>query len=583
MNLEEIVHRCAYTDCYARNENELVINIRTNKDITAVNLIHEDPYINGVSGRRPWYGSRTSMHVSMELRYCLIWSLVVAPKFKRLQYYFEIVGNGEKRNLFEDGLYTDDEMGMKGIMKQYFKYGWMNISDLYQSPKWVEDTFWYQIVPDRFCRIPDSSNKKQFSDWNVTEEMKYNEVYGGNLRGIIRKLPYLRDLGINGIYLTPIFESTSDHKYNTTDYQRIDADFGTEEIFKELIETAHNLGIKVMIDAVFNHSGRNFFAWRDVMENGRASRYYDWFYINEECFAGDDKTSNGRYFSFAFESEMPKLNTNNVEVADYFCQICKEWIEKWNIDGIRFDVGNEISHSFIKKLHRELKFIKPDLFLLGEIWHDSIQWLQGDEYDSVMNYPFMESLNNFFVNKNLDAKDFMYIMNRCYSLYMSHVNRVLFNFLDSHDVGRIYSRCNNNIDIFFQQLVILVTMPGTPCIYYGTEIAMEGKCGPYNRKPMPWEEIDCGKYDSIIAEIKSLIGIRKKYRVLKSSQIQWKNTKNRLISYARPGNVTIEVSINAGVDQELVDLHDQELVFARGYVNNMLLPGGTLIVRRNLE
>lgn len=187
------------------------------------------------------------------------------------------------------------------------------------------------------------------------------------------------------------------------------------------------------------------------------------------------------------------------------------------------------------------------------------------------------------VNKNLDSKDFMYIMNRCYSLYMSQVNQVLFNFLDSHDVGRVYSRCDN-IDTFFQQLVILVTMPGTPCIYYGTEIAMDGKCGPYNRKPMPWEEIDCGKYDAIMAEVTSLIRIRKKYKALKGSQIQWINTKGRLISYVRPGEVTIEVYINAGEQQVTIDLREQEIVFARGYMNNhMLLAGGVLIVRRNVE
>lgn len=194
----------------------------------------------------------------------------------------------------------------------------------------------------------------------------------------------------------------------------------------------------------------------------------------------------------------------------------------------------------------------------------------------------MESLNNFFINKNLDSKDFMYIMNRCYSLYMSQVNRVLSNFLDSHDVGRVYSRCHN-IDNFFQQLVILVTMPGTPCIYYGTEIAMDGKCGPYNRKPMPWDEIDSGKDDSIMEEVKSLIRIRKKYRTLKGSEIQWNNTKGRLISYVRPGDVTIEVYINAGEQQVPLDLQGQETIFARGYMEQMLLAGGVLIVRRNVQ
>ena len=163
---------------------------------------------------------------------------------------------------------------------------------------------------------------------------------------------------------------------------------------------------------------------------------------------------------------------------------------------------------------------------------------------------------------------------------MSQVNKVLFNLLDSHDVGRVYSRCNNE-DVFFQQLAILVTMPGTPCIYYGTEIAMDGSCEPYNRKTMPWGEIDCGKYDSIIAEVKALIGVRRTYSALRQSEIRWRKTENRLICYERPGDVIIEVYINAGVDHEQIDLCGQEIVYARGYAGNVLVPGGTLIVRRN--
>ncbi len=581
MNFNEIIHRCGYTDCYAINENELVINIKTNKDITAVNLVHGDPYTNGPSGKKPWYGIPKPMKVTMELKNYLVWSTVIAPEFKRLQYYFEIVCNNEKQNLFEDGLYTEDEIHIEGIIKQYFKYAWINSSDLYKAPEWVEDTCWYQIMPDRFCRIADFSDERHLSSWNNTSNMKYNEIYGGNLSGIISKLTYLHDLGINGIYLTPIFTSVSDHKYNTTDYQKIDPGFGSEQIFKELVEKAHNMGIRIVIDGVFNHCGTEFFAWKDVVKNGKKSKFYNWFYINKDNFTGNAKTSDGRYYSFAFEAEMPKLNTNNTEVANYFCGICKEWILKWNIDGIRFDVGNEISHSFIKKLHRELKLLKPDLFLLGEIWHDSSQWLQGDEYDSVMNYPFMDSIHNFFVNKKLEAKDFMYMMNHCYSLYMAHVNRVLFNFLDSHDVGRVYSRCNDE-DIFFQQLAILMTMPGTPCIYYGTEIAMDGKSEPYNRKPMPWEKISSGKYDAIIKEVKTLIYIRRKYNAtLKNSQIQWNNTRKRLVNYIRQGDINIEIYINAGKTDVQINLDGQVVIFARGYSMNFLAPKGTLILRKD--
>ena len=577
-----IYHRCGNTDCYALDENELIINIKTNKNITTVNLIHEDPYINGPSGRRPWYGVKDSMHIVRELKESLIWTISVFPKFKRLQYYFEVVCGDEIRYLFEDGLYTADEINICGIMKQYFKYAWMNPSDIYNSPKWVADTFWYQIMPDRFCRHKDSPFEKKFMDWECTDNMEYTTFYGGNIAGITSKIPYLHELGINGIYLTPIFESNSNHKYNTIDYRKIDSDFGTEEDFKELVDVAHNNGIKVLVDAVFNHSGRDFFAWKDVVKNGKSSKYYEWFYINEVAFDGNQRTDDGRYFSFAFESDMPKLNTNNREVVSYFCEICKEWINKWNIDGIRFDVGNEIAHSFIKSLKKELKALKPDLYLLGEIWHDANPWLQGDEYDSVMNYPFMMGVHNFFVNKNLNSKDFMYMMNRCYSLYMENFNAVLFNFLDSHDVGRVYSRFYNE-DIFFQQLVILITMPGSPCIYYGTEIAMEGSSGPYNRKPMPWKEIERGEKDYLLKDVKKLIDIRKKYGALKGKTIEWDCGESRLIHYVRRGDVDIEVYLNADIDTKKIEYNTSEIIYERGYSEHLLAPNGCVILRRTRD
>ncbi len=583
MKLEGILHRCGATDCYARNENELVINIRTNKEITSVVLMQEDPYVNGISGRIPWTGTPMAMQVSLELREYFVWTAVVSPKFKRLQYYFEVISGAEKRILMEDGIYTEQEMQLDGMMKQYFKYAWMNPSDLYRAPQWVEDTFWYQIMPDRFCRMAQASDSRKPTDWTNTADMKYNQFYGGNFSGIASKLPYLQELGINGIYLTPIFESPSDHKYNTTDYLKVSKDFGTDEDFRELVEKAHALGIKIMIDAVFNHCGRDFFAWRDVVKRGKASRYYDWFFIQKENFGGEEKTRDGRYYSFAFEAQMPKLNTNHPEVAEYFCGICREWIAKWNVDGIRFDVGNEIAHSFIRKLRTELKAVKPDLFLLGEIWHDAGPWLAGDEYDSVMDYPFMETIHNFFTNKRWSARNFMYQINRCYSLYTSMVNRVLFHFLDSHDVGRVFSRCENE-DVFFQQLALLVTMTGTPCIFYGTEIALDGKCGPYNRKPMPWENIQNGEYEHIYREVRALIRLRRNNNdTLKKCDIRWKVTEKRFLCYERPGDNTITVYLNAEKEPQKLRLCGEEILYARRYSGNVLAPDGTLIVRRKAE
>ena len=579
MNFSAIIHRSALADCYALDQDTAVINIRTGKDITAVNLVYEDPYAYGISGDIHWVGKAVSMEVSRELKNCLNWTAKLKPQYKRLQYYFEVFCGEEKQLLFEDDFYSQEEADKKGRCKQYFKLPWMNPSDVITVPGWVEDTVWYQIMPDRFYRGDDAPKRMAVKDWNDRNTVDYNDFYGGDLRGIIRKLPYLKELGITGIYLLPLFLSDSNHKYDTIDYERIDPDFGTEQEVKELVETAHSLGIRVMLDAVFNHSGFAFLPWRDVWEKGDSSRYYSWFCINQKPFRQKRASlRDGRYYGFAFLDNMPKLNTNNPEVVEYFKNRCLYWVKNWNIDGIRFDVGNEVSHTFLKAIHGALKAVKPDLFLLGEIWHDSVQWLQGDEYDSVMNYPFFESLHNFWIDEKATAKDFMYAMNRVYSLYPEQINHVIFNFLDTHDTMRALNRCGS-LDVFFQQLTVLMTMPGTACIYYGTEIAMPGGYDPDCRRTMPWDEINRGDYDALIAQMKSLIRLRRVHPQTKGTQVIWhpNEEKTRLVCYDRPGNKeTIRVYLNA--EDEPARLEPAgKICFGRHYRDGELAPGGVAV------
>jgi len=408
----------------------------------------------------------------------------------------------------------------------------------------------------------------------------YNDFYGGDLRGIIEKLPYLHDLGITGIYLLPLFLSDTNHKYNTFDYESIDPDFGTEEDVKELVEKAHALGIRVMLDAVFNHSGTEFFAWKDVWEKGEASRYFDWFCIHERPFRqiyGD--LHDGRFSGFAFLDNMPKLNTGNPEVADYCINRCRYWVENWGIDGIRFDVGNEVSHDFLKKIRRELKSLKPELFLLGEIWHDSIQWLQGDEYDSVMNYPFFESIHNFWLDPEQNSRDLMYAVNRVYSMYPRQANRVIFNFLDTHDTLRARNRCGS-LDVLYQQLTMLMTLPGTPCIYYGTEIAMPGSHDPDCRRTMPWKEIDRGDHGAAIERMKALISIRKTFSQIREEEVLWHYDPAcpRLVRYDRPGEQGIlRVILNGDGEAQAVP-ETGKVLFSHGFAGGQLCPGGIVII-----
>lgn len=441
---------------------------------------------------------------------------------------------------------------------------------------------WYQIMPDRFCRGDMEPKRHPLRKWQDPKNIHFWDFYGGDLKGITQKLPYLQELGITGIYMTPIFLSGSNHKYNTSSYDVIDPDFGTEEDLIRLVDTAHSMGIRVMLDAVFNHSGTELPQWQDVMGKGPESPYWDWFFVNQwpqPKIPG--KTEDGRFFSFAFTGMMPKLNTSNPEVIEFFAKRCRYWVENRKIDGIRFDVGNEVSHRFLKVLNARLKSLNPDIFLLGEIWHDSVQWLQGDEYDSTMNYPFMENLHNFWLD-NQSSRELMYAMNRCYSLYTQQVNRVLFNFLDTHDTMCLLTRCCSK-DIFYQQLTVLMTLPGSACIYYGTEIAMEGGDDPDCRRPMPWHKVDDDACSADRKEVAALIALRKAHPHLRRGRVMWKHFDGapRLVCYGlhTSGDTVITVYINA--EDKAVTVHANNILYSRHLKGSFLLPGGVAVVRQN--
>lgn len=584
MDFNGVYHRTTEQMSYARNRDELVVNIRTGYDVTQVFIHQGDPYDKGImGGAEKWTGKREEITCKKRLKHQLWWTILLKPAYKRCKYYFELHTADEVWFYFEDGFLTREQMDMEGKIPQYFIVPWMNPADLNETPEWVSSTVWYQIFPDRFCREQTNAAAGDFSPWRNGPVDRW-ERFGGNLRGIEKRLPYLQDLGITGIYLNPVFEADSNHKYDTKNYWKVDPSFGSNEDLASLVKAAHQRGIRVMLDGVFNHSGPCFAPWLDVLEKGPESRYYDWFMINEWPF---DKnrfdTRDGKFYTFAFWSKMPKLNTNNEEVIRYFEDVCRAWVEEFDIDGIRFDVGNEVSHQFLKRLRQSLKSLKPDLYLLGEIWHDASQWLLGDEYDSVMNYPLMESINDFFLDEKLSKEDFEYMINRCYTMYMEQNNRVLFNLLDSHDTERLIHRVKD-LDIFYQQLAILFTMPGSPCIYYGTEIALDGAHDPDCRRCMPWEEVERGAWRDRIESMKRLTGLRREEKCLREPEIFFPNRigSARCVEYVRrdlAGN-EIEVLLNCGACS-VEPGPGGEVLFARNYENGKLGGKGTLIRRRS--
>ena len=579
MDLSAVSHRSLFTDCYARNEREIVINIRTGKEITGVNLLFDDPYAHGIGSNIHWVGRPLPMTLTRQLKHNHIFTAVVQPEYRRLQYCFELFSGDECVLMYEDDFYTREKAEKKGRLSQFFKFPYLNPCDVITPPAWAADTVWYQIMPDRFCKGGDHKRRMLQKPWEMRNHITGFDFFGGDLRGIIQKLSYIKDLGITGIYLLPVFCSDSNHKYNTFDYTRIDPDFGTEADMEELVRTAHSMGIRVMLDAVFNHSGTKFAPWQDVWEKGEDSPYFDWFVIHQKPFKRKHGSlRDGRFDGFAFLDNMPKLNTANPDVQAYFADICTHWVRDWGIDGIRFDVGNEVSHSFLRFLNGRLKAMNPELFLLGEIWHDSAEWLRGDEYDSVMNYPFFQSLQNFWVDEDADSHDFMYAMDRVYSMYPEQINRVLFNHLDTHDTMRAVTRCGS-LDVFYQQLAVLLTMPGSPCIYYGTEIAMEGGHDPDCRRTMPWKKIEAGEFAHHQALTKALIALRKEYPQLRGTDIRWHHDamNPRLVCYDRPGeDATIRVYLN-GTDRDITLTVNP--LFAHKFENTVLKANGFAICK----
>ena len=567
MNYSAIEHKAFDNYCYCLNENQVLVTLKTGKDIDKVEIVWGDPFDGGVMGEHGvWSGTACEITECMELESNLLWSIVVAPEFKRLRYYF-IIHSGKEKIVFAESGFSSVEDAESGKYSEFFIFPWMNPADIIQPPEWVKKCVWYQIFPSRFAKGEYKECKKEFLPWGkLGQSVSNHESYGGNLQGIIDHLDYLKDLGITGIYSTPVNQSASQHKYDTADYLTIDSDFGTNEIFVKLVKEAHARGIRVMVDGVFNHCGKEFFAWQDVLKNKEKSKYKDWFFINDfDIRDGEPNACKGKFYSFAFVDNMPKLNTNNPEVQNYFIDVCKKWIEEFDVDGIRLDVANEPSHEFWKKLNAELKSVKPDFYIVGEIWHNSLPWLREKEFDAVMNYPIQKAISTFLEYGEMTALDFEHNLNRCLSMYYTQTNEALLNQMDSHDTIRITSRLNST-DKALCALAILFALPGSVCIYYGTEVLLEGGHDPDNRRCMPWKEIEEGLFNDRIDFTRKFISLRKKYSALRSSNVKFirERESDRLLHFIKTGDgKKIHVYVNCSKKTFKLDcISGREILFS---------------------
>lgn len=411
-------------------------------------------------------------------------------------------------------------------------------------PFWVQDAIFYQIFPDRFANGDPHNDPGDLKPWG-SPPTPYG-FQGGDLRGIINRLDYLMDLGVNALYLNPIFLSTSTHRYNTLDYYQIDPRLGRMADFQALLDAAHDNHLRIILDGVFNHSGRGFFAFSDLMENQEHSVYRDWYHVRRFPIDAYAPGLADSFLGWWDLKSLPKFNTHNPEVRKYLLGVARYWIEQ-GIDGWRLDVPNEIDDDdFWAEFRETVKSANPEAYLLGEIWTADLRWLGDNHFDGLMHYPFRETLLEFLNGSFMTTTQFADKMEGFLKLYPRQNVYAMYLPLGSHDTERLLTVLKDlrkvRLAFAFQ-----FAYPGSPAIYYGDEIGLEGGKDPDCRRAFP---SDPATWNHELRNwVQLLATLRRRLAPLRRGDFRrlFLDDKRRIYAFSRSlGREHVLVAINSG-------------------------------------
>ena len=463
------------------------------------------------------------------------------------------------------------------------------------TPEWVRDAVFYQVFPDRFARSGRVEAPGPLEAWDAPPTI--HGFKGGDLYGVADRLDYLQDLGVTALYLNPVFASASNHRYHTYDYYAVDPLLGGNDALRALLAAAHARGMKVVLDGVFNHASRGFWPFNHVLECGLGSPYVDWFHVDRDALAagrplraypneplrrstedlsdiahfGSESISSLGYRAWWDLPALPKLNTDNPRVREYLFGVAEHWI-RFGADGWRLDVAAEIDDDeFWREFRRRVKAIDPEAYIVAEIWHEDQRWLNGDQFDAYMNYPVGFAALSFCAGQHRDERvirqhgevsasvrrddgpTFLDRLAHALTPYDPAINAVLLNMIDSHDTPRLRSMCAGDLDGQRLTTLVLLTVGGAPCIYYGDEIGMAGEQDPLSRGAFPTDET---AWDvDLLAFYEGAIALRHAHRALRRGAFVAAGAAGMAAAYARSDDAeAFVVCINAGDEPARLDL-----------------------------
>lgn len=488
---------------------------------------------------------------SLRLHYRTAWqddyraTLSFAETARYIKYYFRLTG--------ADGIvcyFCENGFSERPPDSGHFEYLWTNDADIVHVPAWSRGIVYYQIFPERFDACRTDAAPRSYVPWDSKPSREH--FHGGNLRGIQRRLPYLQALGVDCLYLTPIFEAAFNHKYATIDYFRVDPDFGTMEDLRALVQDVHAHGMRILLDGVFNHVGIDFPPFADLYENGAKSAYADWFYADAYPLTMEPLN----YACVGDYPYMPKLRTEHPSVRQMILDVMLFWIREAGIDGWRLDVADEVAASTWQFVRTALKWEYPEALLLGETWGDAFRLIgQGDQLDTAMNYLFRDAVLDFLCRQSIDAEAFDDRLQRMLSRYPEPVLDSLYNCLGSHDTPRLWTEAGSDEARVRLAIAFQMCYRGAPAIYYGDEIGMPGENDPDCRGGMVWDE---AKQNKAIADAcREWIAVRKTHPALAVGSISTLHCRGDVYAFARDHEKErVTVLINRGATEAAVTLSD---------------------------